>query len=305
MTIRAQDLEAELWTPIARLDRDALTEAWRQTHYAAQAVVEVGKSWGEPSDDHSHSAMLFDPEDETWCSLASDAFGPVRGRLDIGSGVVTVDRDEPNEGAWIDPTGLSLAQLSAWTRESTQRLTGAGERQTSVPAPDLPDHALSGGASFDLEDTETLADLDTLYAFTAHMLHRLALTQRGRVVDGEHELTPRLWPHHFDAASLCVLARDADGSMTSTIGVGLTPPDDTDEWGYWYVSPWRRQPGATRDENETIVPLDRGRWIDRGDTSMAVLPVSVVTRLDDPGEQSKLVAEFVASAFNICMEQLV
>lgn len=304
MTLHVQDLSAEFYTPLRIDDRDSFADAWREAHYAAQAVVEVGKRWGDAREDDSHSALLFDPEDESWWSPAGEGFGPVRGRLDIGSGVVTVDRDEPTEGAWTDPSGRTPAELVAWVNATAERMIGRPPVRESVPAPDLPDHPLASGAAFAMEDTEALSDIDTIYAFTAHLLAGLIESQRETVSDGAHELVPRLWPHHFDLASLFVLARDEGGAMTKSIGVGVTPPDGIDASGYWYVSPWQRGAPPARNEAETLVPLDRGKWIHRDGLPMAVLPVVTIARLDDPETQSTQVVEFVAQAFNLCSEMM-
>jgi hypothetical protein len=121
--------------------------------------------------------------------------------------------------------------------------------------------------------------------------------------DGEHELFPRLWPHHFDLASLFVVERDSKGAMTKTIGVGITPPDAVDDAGYWYVSPWSKAEG----DGFAKADLPLGRWVDRGAMPMAVLPVTEVWRIASEGEltkagavQAAAVAEFVAAAVNLC-----
>lgn len=98
--------------------------------------------------------------------------------------------------------------------------------------------------------------------------------------------------------------------MTKTIGVGLTPPDDLDPSGYWYVSPWSKdelQGGfATPD-------LAVGRWVDCGKIAMAIFPIDEMwSILHDPDssadgrsmEQTVALAEFVAMAFNACMRGL-
>jgi len=300
MGLTAERLSAELWAHVG-MDAEAFAEAWRQAHYAAQAVVEVGKSWGEPREDDAHSALLFDAEDETWCSPSAD--GSVRARLDLGAGLVTLDRDDPNEGAWTDPTGRTLDELKAWVRRGAERLIGSGPKQDSEPAPDLPEHALGKGARFAFDDAGALSQLETLYSFTADLLTRAADGIREGVADGEDELTVRLWPHHFDVATLAVMERDAGGNMTKTIGVGLTPPDDVEASGYFYVSAWRK--GGSGTEAPTLAPIEHGRWEDRGGGSaMAVLPIAEIARLEDAADQSARVAAFVASAFNACEEAL-
>ena len=302
MSLTVDQLAAELWAHVGS-DAEAFTEAWRQAHYAAQAVAEVGKSWGEPREDDAHSALLFDPEDETWCSPAADRHGGVRARLDLGAGVITIDRDEPGEGAWIDPTGRTLETLRHWVRSTAERLTDAPADQDAQPAPGLPEHELGEGGRFWFDDAGALSQLETLYTFAADLLARTAEAVHARTADGEDELMIRLWPLHFDGATLAVLSRVAGGNMIKTIGGGLTPPDETEGSGYFYVSAWRKD--GESSEAPTLSPMPHGRWEMRGGGSaMAVLPISEIAQLDDASDQSERIAAFVAAAFNTCEEML-
>ncbi|MFW5653756.1 MAG: hypothetical protein ACOC0P_06890 [Planctomycetota bacterium] len=56
-----QALERAPWRAVTM--PEDLVEAWRQAHHAAQAIAEVGKAWGNASDDDSHSAFeVVEPE---------------------------------------------------------------------------------------------------------------------------------------------------------------------------------------------------------------------------------------------------
>lgn len=286
-------------------DRDAFIDAWRRIHYVSQAVVEAGKSWAEPHADDSHSALvvedLINPSEYVSLTLNPSVTAALRlsdGRVKISNG--------PEEATLIDPTGRTLAELSALVRRYMERYLGE-ERQSSVPAPDLPEHPVATGEPLDVG--AEAATVDDLYAITATMLGRFVDATSDWAVDGEHELVPRVWPHHFDLASLLVVSRDETGGMARTVGVGLTPPDSVESSGYWYVSPWSKQDAGVEF---TKPELPIGRWEDRGSVAMAVLPVTEVAALSSmPGEefgtdrsalQACAIAEFVAAAFNACMD---
>lgn len=286
-------------------DPKAFVYAWRQLHYVSQAVVEVGKSWGESRDDDSHSAMLYSDDPIGFASEGDQS--DIRATWSAGSTTVTVEHDPgeqgPEEFIAIDYEGLTLAQLTDWVKLNAQRF-GGDAQQKSKPAPDLPDHPLAGDAVFEWRPEVSIVFAH--YHITQRLLERFVLAVQSAGAESEHELVPRLWPHHFDLASLLVVARDAGGNMTKTIGVGFTPPDPIDDSGYWYVSPWVKD-GPSKAFARPELPL--GRWVDRGGTAMAVLPVSDIWNiaeddsLEDPGTvQGCAIAEFVATAFNACME---
>ena len=49
-----------------------------------------------------------------------------------------------------------------------------------------------------------------------------------------------MWPHHFDIATRITLPDAKDAS----IGLGMSPGDDSYDEPYWYVSPWPVPPAT-------------------------------------------------------------
>lgn len=47
----------------------------------------------------------------------------------------------------------------------------------------------------------------------------------------------RVWPHHFDIATLITLD-DGDAERARSVGVGLSPGDGGIPQPYFYVTPW-------------------------------------------------------------------
>lgn len=239
-------------------------DAWRQLHYASQAVSEVGKSWHEPAADDSHSAL-------TWHD------GALRG-VGIGDGVHASLRFNPFELRIGDRSlplaGRTLDESMAWIRKAAGELAGPA-MQDAVPAPDLPDHEIARGAAFDGGDPAAFGVVQGLYRAMAETLSLMS----DQLPDRPGTLC---WPHHFDIAALHVVKRDAGGAMMSTIGVGLAVPDDVEPSGYVYVSGWSRD-GLI----DTGSLPDSVRW--RG--SMGVLPLSEL------GDGGPVVAGFIRTAF--------
>jgi hypothetical protein len=92
----------------------------------------------------------------------------------------------------------------------------------------------------------------------------------------------KLWPHHFDIATLITINDVSD--EVQTIGVGLAPDDTHFTTPYLYVSPWPKPPGPLRS------PLPGWRWHEEGFTAL-VLPL-------DHGHQAVLKAD-IRTAFAI------
>jgi hypothetical protein len=107
-------------------------------------------------------------------------------------------------------------------------------------------------------------------------------------MEGDSEV--RVWPHHFDAGLLRVVASDAQGNATQTIGAGLSPGDDQYAEPYWYVSPWPYPERA-----DALPPLSAGgHWHTSGFTA-AILTGSGLLA-GDPATQVERVAAFLDDA---------
>jgi len=257
--------------------KQALTEAWRRSHYAAQAAAEVGKGWGKYQDDDSHSAATWDDPSVSllWRTPSLAA------RFRMSELAITVEGLQGSER--IDCAGMALDPLIGAVRSAANRL-GDAMKQEPKPAPDLPEHPLGSGAEFEAPGEADQA-LESMYLFTAAALEKFApLAPDASPV--------QCWPHHFDIAVLSVVARDGDENMTRTLGVGLTPPDSLSERGYWYVSAWSKDEiGGDFDGD-----AGAGRWVDRGGPlPMAVLDVDAALGSEDP---DLVVTGFLATAAN-------
>lgn len=80
----------------------------------------------------------------------------------------------------------------------------------------------------------------------------------------------RLWPHHFDMATLVGLDEEASEESRS-INIGLSFGDGSYGEPYWYVTPWPKP-------SDDLPSLSAGHWHSEGFVA-AVLPAS-----EHPGE---------------------
>lgn len=287
------------WELAGHHDPEALLDAWLQVHYASQAVAEAGKSWAEEQADDSHSTLIWVPDyaklpDQFLAGVLVPGERSARVLLrpwDMKLFVI----DEAGAPLEIeDAEGNTLDDLTTWVRRSVERHVGA-PRQDARPAPDLPEHAIASGAAFTEPNQLATAEVIRFYANADAILQRIT-----ELIETTDE--PKTWPHHFDIATLATIATDHAGSMTRTIGIGLTPPDSLSDTGYWYVSPWSSD-GAGADADWPALPF--GTWKDRGGAMpMAILSVNDVTSTEDRGEQHHRVAAFIAESYNACRKAL-
>lgn len=272
-----------------RFSTENIVESWREAHYAAQAAAELGKGWAEPREDDSHTSFSwFRGADGRGLEGVSAAGNTgYRARLKFEGLEISLCDGHGRTIGDFSLAGHTLAEAMAWMETVCAHELGP-RLQASVPAPDLPEHAMASGAVF-TPDPDGENDVADVYDATYLVLKRL------RGMDSRFGEV-RCWPHHFDMASLAVVGKDEGGAMTKTIGVGITPPDGLDDHGYWYVSPWARDGMAGEPAYRA---LSCGRWHDRGaGVSMAMLSVHEVA---GEGDRSHKLAAFLAESINACL----
>lgn len=257
----------------------ALRDAWRQLHHAAQLASEVGKSWGEPQADDSHSSLAW--RGEALCGPEIAGPRPFRASLRARDLLLSLVAEDGAALAACALSGVRFAEAMQWTRAQAEIAAGTPERHRAVTAPDLPPHPVADGAPFRVDPAAALGALADLLDGADRVLAAVAAALPGA--------SPvRVWPHHFDMATLAPIAPER------TLGVGLAVPDATEPDGYWYVSPWAASPPPAQATQWP--PLAHGRWVDRGVLRMAVLPLGAWAGLADAGARAGALAGFLHDA---------
>ncbi|MGB0714723.1 MAG: hypothetical protein ACPGXK_02535 [Phycisphaerae bacterium] len=289
-TLTSADITPEIWH--AAGNPGHLTEAWRQAHYAAQVVSEVGKSWSTPQTDDSHSNLGWIANDKHtgFTSHMAVTERPFQGFLSLPDLSLHLIASSGESIAKTELNGQTLAQANAWLENAATEV-GGPRRQPATPAPDLPEHPIASGEKFNNEHADALRDLCHHYWNADNVLQKLVplLTDAGE---------QRCWPHHFDHAALSIVKKDEYGQMLATVGVGFSPPDGTVDEGYWYVGPWHKT-GEGVGDAWPILP--HGAWRATGGAMpLGTLPLSDFAA--DPS--SETVCHFVAAAINACVANL-
>jgi hypothetical protein len=136
------------------------------------------------------------------------------------------------------------------------------------------------GGAFDAPSVE-LEELARWFSVAWQILSELAHEETG-------SSPVRIWPHHFDTAFLLPIS-GGDGSRS--IGVGMSPGDQSYAEPYWYVTPW-----PYPSDSQGLSLEGGGAWHEQGWFG-AVLRASSLAG-DDPGAQKRRVNAFLRSALS-------
>ncbi|HEX3110487.1 MAG TPA: hypothetical protein VHU41_15435 [Thermoanaerobaculia bacterium] len=210
----------------------SFSDTRQQLHWAAQAAAGVGRSLLPPKPDDSHQS--FEWSDQYQAIVQ----GPVDGRYRSGI------RMHDMTLLLIDDQTASKQEFPLHAHTLDDGFHFYEERfgkTISRPGEGIPTHKVANGAVF----TPQHDDLDSI---AEQYSNANAVLQRYRANHpGASEV--RVWPHHFDIATLIPLGGD------QTIGAGSVAGDAQCPEPYWYVTPF-----PYPEDRSKYRPLSRGFW---------------------------------------------
>jgi len=262
-----------------------LTAQRLQLHYAIQCAAAASASLLPPQPDSSHAALGWIAD--LGCVATQPLPGPEPIRVALEPVALAARLLDPQRQvvAELALSGETLRSALDWHGRELAKF-GIDREIALVNYPDdFPDHPLARDATFDASGAEQRQTLAEYFALSDRLLDAIA----ARAPDAS---PVRLWPNHFDLATLITLA--GTGEDATTVGVGFSPGDGGYDEPYWYVTPWPYPDKAQLPE------LPAGDWHTEGWVG-AILTAS---QLDGSNEGDR-VGDFLDAAARACRELLV
>jgi len=268
------------WIKLKHIKSDRLFEARAQLHQAVQLLTASGISFVTTRPDDSHTAITWNPDLN---NMFSQRFGkenafqlaldPVELSLRIIHGDVTLMQ--------IALNGVTLRQAAfdlQFFLEDQGLPPDVFTMKRHFKLPDYPDR---WEIPFDTSDTLAFQTLSSSYSNAFHLIQGIAQAD----VRASAVLT---WPHHFDMATLINLGEG------KSIGVGLSPGDESYTAPYYYVNVW-----PYPSEAQVLdFPLTNGMWHTEGWIGM-VLTLEAITTESEEEKQREIVKTFLKEAMLI------
>ncbi|HEY7514272.1 MAG TPA: hypothetical protein VIC87_07330, partial [Vicinamibacteria bacterium] len=228
----------------------ALVEARSLLHHAAQLAAAPGRSLVPPRPDDGHTALEWLAEARALAGEpVSSRRGHVRTALQLQTATLLLLGDDDAPLARRALGGAPLDAAFAWLgRELTT--IGIDATRLSRDAPyEIPAHGVSSASPFPEVPLPEYAELARYFGDADLLLRRMV---RGRV-----EASPvRCWPHHFDVGAV-LTSSSVEGGSEVTVGLGLSPGDESIAEPYLYVNVW---PPPARLPEPPPPPPGVGAW---------------------------------------------
>ena len=275
------------WARLGSIVPKALADTRLELHHAAQLIVSAAISYIPARPDDSHTAMSWSTTRRALVTEQIMARRTIRIALVVEDlNLDVVDHADNSLGSY-QLAGRTIADATEWLSAEVAKEGLDRSRFTSRKHYTIPNHVVATGAPFSTTASAERAELARYWSNAAGYLDALATRMPG----ASAVLT---WPHHFDIATLAELPKTASGK-TPTIGVGLSPGDDSYAEPYWYVGPQPRP-----DVSNAAKLGGGGRWHTAGWIG-AALPASDFI---DAQDQRAQVHAFIESAVKECRKLL-
>ncbi len=279
------------WALLGAPPPDTLTEPRLQLHRALQLVPAVGDAYVRPAQDYSHSSAQWSTEHRVLIGNPTDTDPVLRVGLAPAQLALVVHDDRGTELMRYMLDGSSIEETYAWLQSVI------AQRLRSDPKPlvrselELPPGPGAGESRFVLDDPPAFEELARWYGNADLLL--------GGLRKSTPEASPvRCWPHHFDIAFLLPMGEVSSDEGARSIGVGMTPGDDSYAVPYWYVTPWPYPKSPDLPE----LPAG-GEWHTQ-DWVGAILTADRLTK-SSAREQQRQVEDFVGAAVRACRKMLL
>jgi hypothetical protein len=240
------------WRILSLSFNNKLHDAMQQQHHAAQFPALVGKYLIPQEPDDSNTNMQILPgKDILAGNRLSNGFCVALNLINLEISLLD-ENDSIKTGFALNgktkQQGFSeLKKILSENRIDTSCLKN--ELHYEIPA-----HKLDEGFPFVVKEKAYFEE-NTKQRHNAEVILKEIISTR------ENAAPVRVWPHHFDTGTSISLARNEQGTISSSIGLGWAIPDTMVDEPYFYLSFWSEKPVA--DVNK-LPALKTGNWITSG-----------------------------------------
>lgn len=267
------------WKKLADFSKETIAEARKQLHQAVQLPAIAGRCLNLKDPGDTFAALSWDKNNNrlTSQSLGESEFHIA---LDISGFqlVIITENMEPVISFYLD--SKTYNEAFNWLRENLNQLSfGSNKLNKNLPY-QIPEYPTAKGEPFRQNNYPAFKELENYYSNANLILENI--TKKEKEVSQIH-----CWPHHFDIAALITIEKNAEQEKSKTIGLGLSPGDESYNEPYFYISPW------PYPENKDNLPkLNYGHWHTQGWFGV-VLTANEIVRPVSKSPQKKIVENFI------------
>ncbi|MDE2234759.1 MAG: hypothetical protein KGL13_06705 [Gammaproteobacteria bacterium] len=251
---------------------------------SVQAVGNTGRVFLPVAPDYSHISMAWKPFRNSLEGLLVPApAGAFRVALQLDVTAVSVVRESGSVIRRWPLEGMTLTQLETEMRQvfTYQGLNGAAFSVRSINPIDA--NVLGADEQFAFTgQRDAVAELARYFELSSQVLCDFSSANALNV-------TPRVWPHHFDYSLLMHLEGGA-GDSGGSVSLGMSPGDKYYDQPYFYATPWPYPDCELLPEGPVPAHWHRSEW-----TGLVLMATDLLNQTS----QKRVLAVFWKHAYRI------
>ncbi len=269
------------WIELKKISKKALAEARKQIHHAVQLPAITGRCLN-PADQGDNFAALFWDKEQKILSGQRWEESDFRCGLKISDFALVVlkGKNEIKDSLKLD--GKTYIEAFDWISRKVGSL-GFDPKKLNIKLPyKIPEYPTANGVAFKFIDYNAFLEIQNYYSNAELILENIAK-------ENDNISEVRCWPHHFDIAFHINVGKK--NNSEKSIGVGMSPGDESYNEPYFYISPW-----PYPEEISKLPPLTGGAFWNTNGWVGAVLTSTTI--LNSFADQEKMVFKTVYKTIN-------
>jgi hypothetical protein len=267
------------WIELNNFSHEELAEARKQIHQAAQLPAIAGRCLNPKDSVDNYAALIYD-KNSNWLTSQSLGESEFLIALSLSEFNLVITNKKRELLAFLALDSKTYDETFWWMTEKISEL-GLDSNKLNKNLPyQIPEYPTSKGTPFKQTNPADFIELQNYFFNAAFILENVSKNEK-------NISQVRCWPHHFDTAVLITIEMNSNPVKSRTIGVGLSPGDESYNEPYFYISPW-----PYPDNKEKLPKLNYGHWHKQGWFG-GILTATEIIKHKDKSEQLKIAVGFI------------
>lgn len=267
------------WIKLRDFPKETLSEARKQIHQAVQLIAITGRCFNPKDTGDTFAALIWLDKQKVLSSRYWNG-NKHRSALNISNLELKIIDLKNNPIASLQLNNETYDSAFTWLSEQANKLGYDTNRLNKELPYQIPVYRYANGKPFGSGNISILKEIEKYYANANSVLEEIR-------VKNSNASVVSCWPHHFDIATLLTIEKGRDQEQTKTIGVGMSPGDDSYNEPYFYISPW-----PYPEDKKNLPELMPGCWHTEGWFG-AVLTSSKIIQFKNEYDQLKITKIFL------------
>ncbi len=225
------------WKQLHNIAPEELMSAYQQAHQLAQWLARFARGYLPAQPDDSHTSLMWHRNMGLMTTNATEIGGR---QISFGLELRDLSLVKIEDGQVVDSIfmhGQKDGDAGEWMCGAIDAMGLDGSALNAALPYELPASPYSNGCAYNTANNVAALSEIARYLDNTSLVLNDVVAKHQNIHPGPAPV--RLWPHHFDLATIITL-EEGDFESAHAVGFGLAVPDPSRDEFYFYTYPWPR-----------------------------------------------------------------